>query len=326
MMTGIEFAGSFLLPGLEDLHQPGKHLEVERLWAGHGHFDAAEQIPVRPEVGAQAWRQRHDGVLRPAAADGLLQVGGQVEHQISEWSEVVRREVIADGEVCDERVLNVVAIRIRDQEADPSAQYELRPRVPPELPVRGHGAKAVAVVFGAGRHAHRDVERLGEVAALGNEEAGRDLEVTEARMIVAARHLAVRGDERNIISQLEPGAEGGVQRESGGVLVAIGVAIVVGEAAGEDAEPVEHTVERVEPALPRGPALSRGRTRPGPVPALAKECSRRERLPLRGLRVDIAEERLAGSVEQAERGLPSLLCRGRAGHERNPDHHQGSDP
>ena len=68
----------------EHFHQPAKNLIVERLDVRHRHLDAAEQIPVSPEVRPDARGERHGVPAGAVPVERLRQVGGQVEHEIAE--------------------------------------------------------------------------------------------------------------------------------------------------------------------------------------------------------------------------------------------------
>src|SRR5262245_34308745 len=111
-------------------------------------------------------------------------------------------------------------------------------------------------------------------------------------------------DQGQVGAQLEAPAERRVDAQG----AVVGVPTVVRPAEGADREAVEDAVGGVEPALARGTAASRHGTRPGLVPALAEKSGQGERTPLRGLRVDVAEDRLLGGSEQAQvLGLPTVL-------------------
>ena len=84
---------------------------------------------------------------------------------------------------------------------------------------------------------------------LGDDDAGHDLEVAEIGLVLGPgrpQFETVTG----MSSRNSKPVERQVELEEACVLVAV-PAEVVGVAVGRDAEPVEHAVERVEPALPR---------------------------------------------------------------------------
>jgi hypothetical protein len=93
-------------------------------------------------MSAEAGRQCEDGILRPAV-DRLSEVAGHVEDEIAERREVVRREVVAGGEVRDELLAGSIALGVGKREARASTQDELRPRGPPELQVGVTAAKSL---------------------------------------------------------------------------------------------------------------------------------------------------------------------------------------
>src|SRR5262249_53139330 len=109
---------------------------------GHGHLDASEQVPVQPEAGADAGRQGHEGVVRPAVVYRFGQVHGQVGDQIAQRREVVGREIVAGGQVRDEQVAGPISGGVGKGEAEAAAQDEFVPRVPPKLPCRASGSNS----------------------------------------------------------------------------------------------------------------------------------------------------------------------------------------
>src|SRR5215467_7601416 len=173
-----------------------QHLIVERLDVSHGHLDGAEEIPVLPQVGPQA-RDDANGVRGAdvVVVDRLDEVRREIEYKIAERRQVVRGEVVAEGEVGDKAGagshLVDTLVAEGNEEAGAAAQHETLPPVGPELVGRSDRGHPVEIGGVAGRHAEGDVERLGQVLRLGEDDAGHEGEVSEIGLVVLARRSPI---------------------------------------------------------------------------------------------------------------------------------------